>query len=231
MVPSGTARIVAGMTVVNHEGRPCPGPGDGERQTAHADRGVEANARLTAAAAVVLFVLLALEGFTILGVRQLLTPHVFIGMLLIPPVIVKIASTSYRFARYYLGDPVYRRKGPPPLLLRLLGPLVVVLTLVVLASGVALLLAPASFRQALLFVHKASFVLWFVAMAIHVLGHLVETARIAPLDWARRTRRQVRGASARLWILAASLAVGVLLGSLVVGQVGPWLTSAPAPGH
>ncbi|HXX89246.1 MAG TPA: hypothetical protein VEI83_03360, partial [Acidimicrobiales bacterium] len=125
----------------------------------------------------------------------------------------------------------YRRKGPPPLLLRLLGPLVVVLTLVVLASGVALLLAPASFRQALLFVHKASFVLWFVAMAIHVLGHLVETARIAPLDWARRTRRQVRGASARLWILAASLAVGVLLGSLVVGQVGPWLTSAPAPGH
>ncbi|HXX89281.1 MAG TPA: hypothetical protein VEI83_03540, partial [Acidimicrobiales bacterium] len=140
------------MTVVNHEGRPCPGPGDGERRTAHADRGVEANARLTAAAAVVLFVLLALEGFTILGVRQLLTPHVFIGMLLIPPVIVKIASTSYRFARYYLGDPAYRRKGPPPLLLRLLGPLVVVLTLVVLASGVALLLAPASFRQALLFV-------------------------------------------------------------------------------
>ena len=46
--------------------------------------GVEGNARLTASVAVVLFVLLAAEGVTILRIRPLLTPHVFIGMLLAP---------------------------------------------------------------------------------------------------------------------------------------------------
>ena len=44
-----------------------------------------ANARLTAANAAVLLVLLAAEGVTILRVRALLTPHVFIGVLLTDP--------------------------------------------------------------------------------------------------------------------------------------------------
>ncbi len=72
------------------------------------------NARLTAANAAVLLVLLAAEGVTILGVRQMLSPHVFIGMVLIPPVLLKVASTGWRFARYYRGAPAYRRKGAPP---------------------------------------------------------------------------------------------------------------------
>ncbi|HXJ27767.1 MAG TPA: hypothetical protein VNH17_18775, partial [Streptosporangiaceae bacterium] len=42
-----------------------------------------ANARLTASNAVVLLALLAAEGVTILRVRALLTPHVFIGMVLV----------------------------------------------------------------------------------------------------------------------------------------------------
>ena len=137
--------------------RPAAGA-PGERR---ADAGVAANARLTASNAVVLLVLLAAEGVTILRVRELLTPHVFIGMVLIPPVLLKVASTGWRFARYYRGAPAYRRKGAPPLLLRLLGPAVVILTVVLLASGVGLLLAGPSWLPLLLKVHKASFVLWF----------------------------------------------------------------------
>jgi hypothetical protein len=113
-------------------------PGEAEhrpvrRAERRADAGVAANARLTAASAAVLLVLLAAEGVTILRVRALLTPHVFIGVVLIPPVLLKMASTSWRFARYYRGAPAYRRKAPPPLLLRLLGPAVVILTVVLLA--------------------------------------------------------------------------------------------------
>ena len=141
-----------------------------------------ANARLTATNAAVLLVLLAAEGVTILRVRQLISPHVFIGMVLIPPVLVKVASTAWRFARYYRGAPAYRRKGPPPVVLRLLGPVVVILTLVLLASGVALLLVSRSWLPLLLKVHKASFVLWFGAMTIHVLGHLARWS-----GWPRAT--------------------------------------------
>jgi len=159
-------------------------------------------------------------------VRQLVTPHVFIGMLLIPPALVKIGSTGYRFVRYYLGSRAYRRKGPPPVLLRLLGPVVVILTAVVLASGVALLLAGRAWSAQLLFVHKASFVLWFSVMTVHVFGHLAEVARLAPRDWLRRTRREVKGAGGRQWLIAASLVAGVLLGLATLSRVGPWLALA-----
>ena len=196
-----------------------------DRRSRRADRGVESNSRLTGTTAAVLLVLLAAEGVTVLSIRSLLTPHVFIGMLLVPPVMLKIGSTTWRMARYYRGAPAYRRKGPPPPLLRLLGPVVVVLTVVMLVSGIALLLLPG--QQQLLFVHKASFVLWFAAMVVHVLGHLVETTHLAPLDLARRTRRQVGGAGVRQWSLAASVVVGALLGWSVLGRVAPYLAQVP----
>jgi hypothetical protein len=191
------------------------------------DKGVEANARLTGSTAAVLLVLLAAEGLTLLRIGPLLKYHVFIGMLLIPPVALKISSTTYRFARYYLGAPAYRRKGPPQPLLRLLGPFVVVLSVLVLASGVALLLAPVNLRSNLLLVHKASFVLWFGVMAIHVLGHLLDTARLAPRDYYWRTRRQIAGAGLRQWTIAACLGIGVVLGALFVPKVGPYLDQLP----
>lgn len=180
------------------------------------EQGVEGNSRLTAGAGALLFVLLAAEGVTILSVRGLLNAHVFIGMLLIPPVLVKTASTGWRFFRYYTGSAAYVRKGPPPRLLRLLGPAVVVLTVAVLASGVALILVPASSQRLLLQAHKASFVLWFAVTAAHVLGHLLETARLAPADWVRRSRRQVAGAGTRQWLLVASVVTGAILGAVML---------------
>ena len=191
----------------------------------------EANARLTAGMAVVLLVLLAAEGVTILRIRGLISEHVFIGMVLVPPVLVKACSTVYRFARYYLGASGFRQKGPPPILLRMLGPFVVLLTLAVLASGIALLFVGASLRSQVLFLHKASFVLWLVVMTVHVLGHLLDTARVAPRDWMRRTRRDVTGAGLRQWTIAASLIAGLLLGLLFLGRVAPWLASVSPAGR
>jgi hypothetical protein len=186
-------------------------------------RGVEANARLTGSVAAVLLVLLALEGVTLLRIRPLLALHVLVGTAIIPPVLLKIGSTTYRFVRYYTGSPAYRRKGPPAPLLRLLGPLVVLLTLAVLATGLALLLAPVPDRPALLRLHQASFVVWFFVMALHVLGHFLDTARLAPRDWYWRTRRQVAGAGLRQWTVAASLAVGFLLGTFLLTRSAGFL--------
>lgn len=79
-------------------------------------------------------------------------------MVLVPPVLLKIGSTVWRFARYYGGTPAYRRKGPPPILLRMLGPVLIVLTLVLLASGAGLLLVSPAQTPFLLKAHKASLV-------------------------------------------------------------------------
>jgi hypothetical protein len=169
--------------------------------------------------------MLAAEGVTLLSVHSLLKPHVFIGVLLIPPVLLKIGTTTYRFLRYYSGAPAYREKGPPPTLLRLLGPLVVVLSATVLASGVALLFVGARLRSDALLVHKASFVVWFGAMTIHVVGHILETARLAPKDYYARTRKEVKGAGLRQWALALSIGIGVLLGAMSLGHINHFLTS------
>src|SRR5258706_16401414 len=59
--------------------------------------GTEGNELLTSATAVVLTALLAAEGFTILNMRGLLSVHMFVGMVLIPPGLVKLPSTGYRF--------------------------------------------------------------------------------------------------------------------------------------
>jgi len=190
--------------------------------------GVEANARLTGMTAAVLLVLFVIEGITILRVRSLLTVHVVIGMLLLPPVLLKIGSTGWRFARYYLGSPEYRRKGPPPALLRLLGPFVVVLTLAVIGTGIALLVGPASMRNTLFALHRDTFILWFIAMAVHVLGHLLEMTRLAPADFYNRTRRQVRGAGARQWLIVTSLGIGLLLAVIMAPKAATWLTETSA---
>ena len=139
--------------------------------------GAEGNERLTAVTGAILLGLFAAEGVTILAVRQLLTLHFFIGMLLIGPVLLKAGSTIYRFARYYAGVPDYRRKGPPAPLLRLLGPFVLATSLAVIGTGVILGYAGgnASFW---LFLHKASFVLWFGVMTIHVLAYTWRLPRL-----------------------------------------------------
>ena len=190
--------------------------------------GPEGNARTTGLTAAVLLVLLAAEGATLLQVHAWITPHVVIGMVLVPFVVLKMSTTIWRMVSYYRGPGPYRDRGAPPILLRLLGPVVVLLTVLVFASGIALLLVPHSLRDVVFFVHKASFVLWFGAMTIHVLGHVLETSRLAPADLVARTRRQVRGAGARLWAQAGCLVVGVLLAALMAPTIGPWLVAGGA---
>jgi len=192
--------------------------------------GPEGNARATGLTAAVLLVLLAAEGFTLLQLQTLITPHVVIGMVLVPFVLLKMGTTGWRMVSYYRGPGPYRDRGAPPLPLRLLGPVVVLLTLLVFASGIALLLVPHSMRNNAFFVHKASFVLWFGAMTIHVLGHILETSHLAPADLVARTRRQVRGAGARLWAQAGCLVVGVVLAVLMAPTVGPWLAAGGSGG-
>jgi hypothetical protein len=184
---------------------------------------VEGNARLTGATAAVLFVLLAAEGVTVLRVHALLTAHVVIGLLLVPPILLKVGSTTWKFSRYYLGDPAYRKQGPPSTVLRVLGPFVVVLTVLLFASGIWLLLQPNGFGGRLLEVHKASFILWVAATAVHVLGHLADTVRLAPRDWRRRTRRLAPGGRTRQGAVFASLAVGLVLALALKGHVPTFL--------
>jgi len=102
--------------------------------------GSSGNEHLTAIVATLLLVLLAVEGATILRIRELLTVHAFVGMLLLPVIALKLASTGWRMLRYYRRGEEYVRRGPPHVLLRaFVAPVVAVSTLVLFGTGVALL--------------------------------------------------------------------------------------------
>lgn len=195
--------------------------------------GGEGNARLTAATGVVLVALLAVIGLTLLRLHTLLWVHLFVGMLLIPPVMLKLATTGYRFARYYTANPAYRRKGPPPALLRAIAPVVVLSTIVVLGTGVALLLIGPSSRGALLPIHKVSFIVWIAFTALHVLGHLLELPEQLGGDYAPASGwgEHVRGRNGRVLALASALVAGVALAVLVIPEFGAWLHAAGALSH
>lgn len=183
------------------------------------EEGVAGNARLTAALGALLLVLLAAEGVTIPLIGQLREEHILLGMLLLGPVAAKLATTGYRFARYYLGAPAYVRKGPPPIALRLLAPGVVITTVTLFGTGVALLVIGRN--NELAFLHKVSFIAWFALMTIHVLGHLLELPGPAFADWRRRGPH-LDGAGRRFAAIAATLAIGAGLALLSFSTAGSW---------
>jgi hypothetical protein len=175
--------------------------------------GVDGNERLTAATAIVLLVLLAALGVTILSIGPLIWWHVLLGMLLIPPVLLKLGSTGWRFVRYYGGADEYVLRGPPVLPLRLLAPLVVAATLAVFATGVALL-AVGPGGGLLVGLHKASFVVWLAAAGLHVLAHV---RRLLP------STTPVPGGRLRLFLLGGTIAAGAVLAVATIRYAHPWV--------
>jgi hypothetical protein len=85
-----------------------------------------------------------------------------------------------------------------------------------------LLWTPKDWRHATLFLHKATFILWFGAMTVHVLGHLLDTYRLAPRDWTPRAA-YVPGVWLRRATVVATLVAGTGLGLLALGRVDAWV--------
>jgi hypothetical protein len=171
----------------------------------------------------VLLLALAAEGVTIVWLGPLLAEHIFIGALLIPIVTLKLATTGYRFARYYTGERRYREKGPPAAWLRLTAPFSVALTVLVLASGVALLLHGPD-GGLLLLIHKASFIGWLAFISLHILGHIRSMPADVSADWRREEpAARVAGSSARLAALVSAVAAGVLLAFAALSLDGSWM--------
>lgn len=196
--------------------------------------GVEANERLTSATGIVILVLLFFEGLTLpfIGYIRLdgsaLSWHIRIGLALLPLLAVKLGSTIWRFARYYMGDPRYRKRGAPPPLLRLLGPLFVISTVVMFASGIALWLAGPDKPDSLLLgaIHRDIFVVWVAILALHLLGHFFPAMRDAAADMAERRRLDLNQRSRRLIISRQVLVVGALSLGLLIGLSVHALTPA-----
>lgn len=201
-----------------------------ERRRALFGGGTEGNEQLTTIAGAILIVLLAVIGVTILWIGQLIWLHLFVGVVLVGPLVVKMASTGYRFARYYTRNPVYREKGPPEPLMRGIAPLVVASTIVVFVSGLLLMIAGPGGRGEFGELHKVSFIVWVPFTALHVLGHLGALDRY--LRTPNSAFRAVGSATNRLatssgrfgrdTVLVGGLVVGLILAFALLPEYAPW---------
>lgn len=195
--------------------------------------GPAGNARITAWLGIVLLVLFLAELVTLLNVRGLVSWHIGIGALLVLPSLAKTATTGWRIVRYYTGAGPYRTAGPPPLLLRLLGPFVVLTTLALLGSGLATvalgpdstfapLVSVAGQRISLLTLHQAAFLAWVVATGLHVLTRTMPAAKLLT---GQPSATRVAGARGQTVGLLGTLAIAAITTALVLVLSGAWTAS------
>ena len=184
----------------------------------------DGNERLTATVGLILVVLSVVEIATLLlGLQSTLHLHVFVGLVLLPPIALKLASTGWRFARYYTRNQAYRLKGAPQLLMRLLAPLLVAATIVLFGSGVAMGLVHGHALQIARRLHGPASVIWMVVLGIHVLVYASRALHATGEELKARTRRQVAGVRLRAFLVAAALAAGLIVGLATLPVQHHWL--------
>jgi hypothetical protein len=206
--------------------------------------GPAGNAQLTAWTGLLLLALVAVELVTLIDVHGLLSWHVVVGVLLVAVAALKIVSTGWRFLRYYTGHGPYEQAGPPPTLLRILGPLVVLATVGVLGSGLWLIVVgPDGGRRTLVTllgqridlvsIHQGLFIVFAVVAGLHLLARLVPAVVLATERGHRESDGRLGGRGPRIAVLVATLVAGALAAALILPAAAPWRDDehhGPPPG-
>ena len=182
------------------------------------------NERLTAAVGLLLLAPVAVEVVTILlGAHTFMSVHVFVGLALIPVIVLKLGSTGWRFARYYTRSRAYVAQGPPRMAMRLLAPLFLVATVVLFGSGVAMGLLHGHLLQTARRLHGPASVIWLALFGLHVLVYLGRAVRSTAQDAVPAEGRPVHGRTWRAYALATAIVCGLVLGGALVPAQHRWV--------
>lgn len=180
--------------------------------------GSHGNEVLTSAVAVGLLLLIGVQLVTVLALGSLIEVHLFVGVVLLGPLALKLASAGCRFARYYGGSAEYREKGPPRMILRATAPIFVAATIGLFATGVLMLLdgeAEGTVRD----LHVVSFWAFLGCLALHALLNGREVLRHVRREWMGRAHERVALAGVRATLLLASILGGVLVAVALLSKI------------
>ncbi|CRK83225.1 hypothetical protein [Neobacillus massiliamazoniensis] len=179
---------------------------------------IERNKRMTAIAGTVLFVLIIAELVITANLAALRSEHIFVGVLLAGPLVVKMCSTGYRFFRYYTKSPEFVRAGPPNILLRLLAPFLVVITILVFISGFGLVLGGHAHEELFIKIHAVSVTLWLPLLAVHIYAYIRKASGLIANDWTGKSKYRVPGREGRLGINVAA----IIMSGIAAIIMTPW---------
>lgn len=157
---------------------------------------------------------------TIVFIQQLLPEHYLVGFIFIPPLALKLATTGYRFGRYYTGSPSYRQAGPPPMLQRfVIAPVLVISTLAVFVTGLELWAFGFRFGNVWTSLHTLSAVVFVVAACLHLLAHSRQSAAAAADELNAPRSRE---AFTRRSLVVGALIVGAALAATSLLYASPF---------
>jgi hypothetical protein len=190
---------------------------------------VEKNERMTALVGSVLLILIVAEIIIAAKMRTLMPVHIFVGVLLTFPLLLKIGNTGSRFLRYYTGSPAFIQKGPPRLEMRLLAPLLLLASLSLVGSGILLaLLGPTrQWSVWILRLHALSVICWLPLLALHVGAYIWRVPRLLGADWQKRAHPPVPGRGWRYGINGIVLLAGAGAAALFLPHAASWTAWEP----
>ena len=148
--------------------------------------------------------------------------HVFVGLALIPPVLLKLASTGWRFTRYYTRKDAYLEHGAPRLAMRVLAPLFVAATVVLFSSGVAMGFLHGHALVVARRLHGPASVVWISLFAVHALVYLRQSLTGSGQEIVAAPPR-VPGRRRRGYVVATAVASGLVLGAATVPAQHHWV--------
>jgi hypothetical protein len=103
-----------------------------------------------------------------------------------------------------------------------LAPLLLIATLVVIGSGIALVTTSPGTEGTLNVVHKVSFLVWAVLVGIHVLAYIPHVPGLIAGDWRHDRALQAPGRGQRLGVNVAALVAGTIAAILVLPAFSAW---------
>lgn len=189
------------------------------------------NTRLTSLLGLIIFIELFVIGLTVPAIGQLFTLHAIVGYLLVVPILLKLTSTGYRFFSYYFKNKRYAAAGPPRIALRIVAPLLVISTVVVMVSGIVLMvIGPYSASEPLWkTIHQVSFVLWFVIMALHVVSYISKAVYQGGAEFGLRSFGPIRFSNKqpphkilRFAVVGATMLFSVIFLIIEYHYIAPW---------
>ena len=180
--------------------------------------GVTGNQRLTAMAGAVLLLLTALVIATAAYAHGLLPLHIFVGVWLLGPLAVMIGTTGYRVFRYYTRSPAFVRRGKPLLALRLLAWLLLISTILVVASGLALFWTGPGFLP----VHVFTALFWLPVVVTHAVAHTPRIPGLIADEW----RSPASGGWRRLAVMSTAVVGGVVAAILIQPVAAPMIAQS-----
>ncbi|MGH7722181.1 MAG: molybdopterin-dependent oxidoreductase [Candidatus Dormibacteria bacterium] len=197
--------------------------------------GVAGNTRLTSLAGVVLLALVTLQVISALffalltynvtlpvgPLYDVVRPvHFFVGFMLMPLIAIKLASTGYRFSRYYTGKQAYHDAGPPLPLARIIAPALIGSAIILVASGVEMWSYQNQFNLPWTAIHNVAAFTFVSVVIIHIVLHARDAHRDAAADLAGMPAAADPGAAAapagaitRRALIGGGIAFGAALGA------------------